>query len=79
MWLGSHVAVLWRRPAAVVLIQPLAWELPYIKGVAIKRKKKTIERPGQDTDVPEWWHDGRTWTGEEDFEPHAKVFSHLQN
>ena len=31
---------LWHRLAAAVLIQPLAWELPYGAGVALKRKKK---------------------------------------
>ena len=31
---------LWRRPVATALIQPLAWELPYIVGVALKRKKQ---------------------------------------
>ena len=31
---------LWRRLATVALIQPLAWELPYATGEAIKRKKK---------------------------------------
>ena len=31
---------LWRRPAAAPLIQLLAWELPYVEGVAIKKKKK---------------------------------------
>ena len=31
---------LWCRPAAVAPIQPLAWELPYAVGVALKRKKK---------------------------------------
>ena len=30
---------LWRRLAAVVLIPPLAWELPYAAGVALKREK----------------------------------------
>ena len=30
---------LWCRPAAVVPIQPLAWELPYAMGVPLKRKK----------------------------------------
>ena len=34
MWLW-----LWCRPAAVALIQPLAWELPYAMGVALKSKK----------------------------------------
>ena len=31
---------LWRRPAAVALIGPLAWEPPCTAGVALKRKKK---------------------------------------
>ena len=31
---------LWCKLAAVALIQPLAWEIPYATGVAIKRKKK---------------------------------------
>ena len=31
---------LWRRLAAEVLIQPLAWELPCAAGAAINRKKK---------------------------------------
>ena len=30
---------LWRRPAAVALIQPLVQELPYTVGEALKRKK----------------------------------------
>ena len=30
---------LWLRPAAAVLIQPLAWELPYAAVVALKSKK----------------------------------------
>ena len=30
---------LWYRPAAVVLIGPLAWEPPYATGVALKRQK----------------------------------------
>ena len=31
---------LWHRAAAIVLIQPLAWEHPYAPGVAVKKKKK---------------------------------------
>ena len=31
---------LWHRPAAAAVIQPLAQELQYAAGVAIKRKKK---------------------------------------
>ena len=34
---------LWHRPAAVTLIQPLAWELPYASGVTLKKKKKKID------------------------------------
>ena len=30
---------LWHRLAATVPIQPLAWELPWVAGVALKRKK----------------------------------------
>ena len=30
---------LWRRPAARALIRPLAWELPYAVGAALKRQK----------------------------------------
>ena len=32
---------LWHRPAAVVPVQPLVWELPYATGVALKRKKNS--------------------------------------
>ena len=32
---------LWYRPAAVAPIQPLAWELPYADGAALKSKKKS--------------------------------------
>ena len=31
---------LWHRPAAVVPIGPLAWELPYAMSAAQKRKEK---------------------------------------
>ena len=31
---------LWCKPAATVLIGPLAWEPPYAKGAAQKRQKK---------------------------------------
>jgi len=36
---GSALALLWRRPAAVAPIRPLAWEPPYVAGVALKKKK----------------------------------------
>jgi len=32
---------LWRKPAAIALIRPLAWELPYAEGAALKRQNKT--------------------------------------
>ena len=32
-WLG-----LWHRPVVIALIQPLAWELPYASGAALKRQ-----------------------------------------
>ena len=35
---------LWRRLAAVAPIQPLAWELPYAGGAALKRKKKNLPK-----------------------------------
>ena len=38
--LGSCIAWLWDRPAAAVLIGPLAWELPYTAHAALKRKRK---------------------------------------
>ena len=39
---GLNVALLWLwcRLAAVAPIQPLAWELPYAAGVALKKPKK---------------------------------------
>ena len=36
---GSDLVLLWLWPAAVVLTGPLAWELPYAAGAALKRKK----------------------------------------
>ena len=40
--LGSDPELLWlwHRPAAVAPIQPLAWELPYAMGVALKNGQK---------------------------------------
>ena len=39
MWLVSDIAVAVCRPAAVAPIGPLAWELPYATGAALKSKK----------------------------------------
>ena len=43
---GSDVALLWLRfrPAAVALIQPLAWEFPYAAGAALKKTKRRRRR-----------------------------------
>ena len=35
---------LWRKPAAVASIQPLAWELPHASSVALKKKKKKMKK-----------------------------------
>ena len=42
---GSDPTLLWLqcRLAAVAWIQPLAWELPYAAGAAVKRKEKKIK------------------------------------
>ena len=39
-WLRSGMLWPWCRPAAVAPIWPLAWELPYAVGAALKRKRK---------------------------------------
>ena len=46
---GSSLALLWLwgRPVATALIQPQAWELPYAKGVALKRQKIRIKNKNQ--------------------------------
>ena len=40
MQLGSHLLWLWPKPAAAFPIPPLAWEITYAAGVALKAKKK---------------------------------------
>ena len=48
---GSDLAWLWLwcRPVATALIGPLAWEPPYARGVALKKKnrKETQENQGE--------------------------------
>ena len=43
---GSDLVLLylWRRPEAAVLIQPLAWELPYATAVALKTKNQPPQK-----------------------------------
>ena len=38
--LDPELLWLWRRPAAVVPIQTLAWELPHAMGATLQSKKK---------------------------------------
>ena len=52
---SSDLALLWHRLAAIALIRPLAWELAYAKGVALKRqrnekkkKKKATRKDARD-------------------------------
>ena len=40
----SCVLWLWYRLAVAAPIQPLAWELPYAIGVALKRQKEKIKK-----------------------------------
>ena len=42
---------LWRRPAATALIRLLAWELPYVVGVALKSKKKQKKKIIKDIEL----------------------------
>ena len=41
----------WCRPAAVALIPLLAWELPYVKGTALKTQKKNKQKNKQKRQV----------------------------
>ena len=42
--LGPELLLLWCRSVAAVLIRPLAWELPYAAGAALKRPEKKKKR-----------------------------------
>ena len=39
-WVKDLLLWLWREPAVIAPIGPLAWEPPYAAGVALKSKKK---------------------------------------
>jgi len=43
---GPTVLWLWCRPAATAPLGPLPWELPYAKGVALKKIKKQNKTEG---------------------------------
>ena len=55
---GSESALLWLRCrlAAAALVQPLAQELPYAAGMAVKKKKKkkAMEQSGQKLRLESW-------------------------
>ena len=42
---------LWCRPAATAPIRPLAWELPYAVGAALKNKKQIKKENKVDLDI----------------------------
>ena len=49
---GTSIAVsCGYRPAAATPIQPLAWELPCVEGVALKRSKKKKKERERDREV----------------------------
>ena len=50
---------LWCRPVATAPIQPLAWELPYAVGVALKSKKKKKKIKKFFESKRFWRNDGR--------------------
>ena len=48
---------LWYRPAAAAAIRPLAWKLPYVTGIALKRKKKKkVKQEENYKEVPKFYH-----------------------
>ena len=54
-----ELLLLWRRPAATTPFRPLAWELPYAAGVALKRAKK--ERKKKKEKKQTHGHENRLW------------------
>ena len=45
--MGPALLWLWSKNTATVPSQPLAWELPYATGVALKRQKKNRHGVGE--------------------------------
>ena len=52
---GCHE--LWCRPAAIAPIIPLAWELPYATGMALKKEKKKSLENLEKKSVTYFWRD----------------------
>ena len=50
--LGPALLWLWYRPAAVALIEPLAWEPHYALGADLKKKKKKKKEKRERTKLP---------------------------
>ena len=48
MWLGSSVAMALVKAAAAAPTRPLAQQLPYATGAAVKRKQRMSSRSGKD-------------------------------
>ena len=46
--------LLWRRPAAIAQIRPLAWELPHATGVALNRFPPPKKRKEKRNYFVEW-------------------------
>ena len=44
----SDPELLWHRLAAAAAVRPLAWDLPYAAGVAIKSKKRVNREAGKE-------------------------------
>ena len=51
---GLNMVLLWRGPAAIALIQPLAWEPPYAVGVSLKKKNLLLDTLLMHSDKPRW-------------------------
>ena len=49
--LGVALLWLWRRPAAVAPIRPLAWEPPYAVGGALKIQKQNKTTPPKKREI----------------------------
>ena len=51
---------LWCRLAAAALIQPLAWELPYVAGMALKKQKNNKKKQKTGVSIVVQWVENST-------------------
>ena len=63
MQLESHIAMLWHRPAAVAPIRPLAWEIPYVVGAALRSKTKIKTKNNEHPQKPNKQKNPTNWRG----------------